>query len=151
MGNGHPSIAPYDLYGAADGELVVAVGTNRQFAALCAELGAADLPADERFRTNSARVMHRDALRRELEQRLASESAREWAARLNRAGVPAGEVNDIAGAFAFARQLGLEPVVEVPRADGSVARLTRNPIKLSVTPAEYWAPPPELPHREARS
>ncbi|MBV8998406.1 MAG: CoA transferase, partial [Solirubrobacterales bacterium] len=40
MGNAHPSIAPYELYATADGELVLAVGTDRQFATLCDALGA---------------------------------------------------------------------------------------------------------------
>ena len=40
MGNQHPSIAPYELLRCADGDLVLAVGNDRQFAALCAELGA---------------------------------------------------------------------------------------------------------------
>jgi crotonobetainyl-CoA:carnitine CoA-transferase CaiB-like acyl-CoA transferase len=148
MGNAHPSIAPYDLYRTADGDLVLAVGNDRQFQALCVEVGAPGLASDERFLTNSARVMHRDALRGELEQRLGSRCARDWTFMLNRAGIPAGEVNDIASAFAFASELGLEPVVEMPRADGSVARLTRNPIRLSATPARYAIGPPELPQRE---
>jgi len=49
MGNRHPSIAPYESFAAADGEIVVAVGNDRQFAALCRELGAAPLASDERF------------------------------------------------------------------------------------------------------
>src|SRR4029078_1781450 len=32
MGNAHPSIAPYELYAAAGGELVLALGDDRQFA-----------------------------------------------------------------------------------------------------------------------
>ena len=40
MGNEHPSIAPYAPFPTADGELVVAVGNERQFSALCEVLGA---------------------------------------------------------------------------------------------------------------
>jgi crotonobetainyl-CoA:carnitine CoA-transferase CaiB-like acyl-CoA transferase len=58
--------------------------------------------------------------------------------------VPAGEVNDIAGAFALADRLGLEPIVEVPRADGSTVRTVRNPITLSATPVSYESAPPAL-------
>ena len=63
---------------------------------------------------------------------------------LARAGVPAGPVNDIAGAFELAERLGLEPTVEVPREDGSSALLTRSPIGLSATPASYRTAPPAL-------
>lgn len=149
MGNAHPSIAPYELYRTARGDLVVAVGNDRQFSALCSRLGGPDLRAQDRFSTNSARVANRDALRTELEARLAARPASDWVGVLNEAGVPAGEVNDIAGAFAFAERLGLEPVVEVPRADGGIARLTRNPIRLSATPAQYRIAPPTLPEHPA--
>jgi crotonobetainyl-CoA:carnitine CoA-transferase CaiB-like acyl-CoA transferase len=53
-------------------------------------------------------------------------------------------VNDIAGAFAMADAIGLRPTVEIPRQDGTVARLTRNPINMSATPATYRTAPPAL-------
>ncbi|WP_027006974.1 CaiB/BaiF CoA transferase family protein [Conexibacter woesei] len=142
MGNAHPSIAPYELYPTGDGDLVLAVGNDKQFAALCAVIG---LEPDARFATNKERVAHRDALRDVLVQRLAARPAAEWVPALSAARVPAGQVNDVAGAFAFATSLGLDPVVEVPRADGSTARLTRNPINMSATPPAYRTAPPDLP------
>ena len=145
MGNAHPSIAPYELLRAADGDLVVAVGTDRQFAALADAIGRPGLARDERFTTNAARVAHRAALRAELEAALARRPVAAWVDALTAVGVPAGRVNDVAGAFAFAEALGLEPVVDVPRPDGTVARLTRNPVRLSRTPPAYRTAPPVLP------
>jgi crotonobetainyl-CoA:carnitine CoA-transferase CaiB-like acyl-CoA transferase len=144
MGNAHPSIAPYELFPTADGELVLAVGNDKQFAALCETVGAPELARDERFATNGARVAHRAELRDVLVARLATRDAAAWVAPLSAAGVPAGQVNDVAGAFALAATLGLDPIVDLPRADGSVARLTRNPITLSATPATYRSAPPPL-------
>ena len=144
MGNAHPSIAPYELFPTADGELVLAVGNDKQFAALCETVGAPELARDERFATNGARVAHRAALRDVLVARLAGRDAAAWVAALSPAGVPAGQVNDVAGAFALADALGLDPIVDLPRADGTVARLTRNPISLSATPATYRSAPPPL-------
>jgi crotonobetainyl-CoA:carnitine CoA-transferase CaiB-like acyl-CoA transferase len=144
MGNAHPSIAPYELFPTAGGDLVLAVGNDKQFAALCATIGAPELARDERFATNGARVAHREALREVLVAALAARDAAGWVAALSPVGVPAGQVNDIAGAFALAQSLGLNPIVELPRADGSVARLTRNPITLSATPATYRSAPPPL-------
>jgi len=141
MGNAHPSIAPYELYPTGDGDLVVAVGNDKQFAALCDVVG---LKPDERFATNASRVAHRDALREALVAVLAARAATDWVSPLCEAGVPAGQVNDVAGAFAFAESLGLSPVVDVPREDGTVARLTRNPIGLSATPPSYRTAPPSL-------
>jgi crotonobetainyl-CoA:carnitine CoA-transferase CaiB-like acyl-CoA transferase len=148
MGNDHPSIAPYGLLRAADGDLVVAVGNDRQFAALCGVLEAGGLAHDARFVTNAGRVEHRAALRAALEARLVLRPKAEWASKLTDAGVPAGEVNDVAGAFALAERLDLFPIVDV-RSDGAAAvRLTRNPIALSLTPPTYRSPPPRLAHRE---
>jgi crotonobetainyl-CoA:carnitine CoA-transferase CaiB-like acyl-CoA transferase len=145
MGNAHPSIAPYELYPTAEGELVLAIGNERQFATLCEVLGVPELAADGRFRANASRVANRGALREALIARLAQRPAGEWAVALTDARVPAGVVNDVRGAFELAASLGMEPIVDVPGADGSPVRLTRNPIRLSRTPATYRSPPPELP------
>jgi crotonobetainyl-CoA:carnitine CoA-transferase CaiB-like acyl-CoA transferase len=144
MGNAHPSIAPYELFPTADGELVLAVGNDKQFTALGEAIGTPELAGDERFATNGARVAHRAALRDVLVTRLAARDAPAWVAALTAVGVPAGQVNDVAGAFALAETLGLNPIVELPRLDGTVARLTRNPITLSATPATYRSAPPPL-------
>jgi crotonobetainyl-CoA:carnitine CoA-transferase CaiB-like acyl-CoA transferase len=145
MGNAHPSIAPYELLATADGELVLAVGNDRQFAALCAVLEAPELASDPRFTTNADRVAHRGALRAELEAHLTRRPAPAWAAELTDARVPAGVVNDVGAAFALATSLGLEPIVTLPRADGSPVAVTRNPIGLSATPPTYRTAPPRLP------
>jgi crotonobetainyl-CoA:carnitine CoA-transferase CaiB-like acyl-CoA transferase len=145
MGNRHPSISPYEVYATGEGELVLAVGNDRQFAALCEELGAPDLAADPRFATNPARVEHREALGAELERLLAARPAAAWAEVLLARRVPAGQVNDLGAAFAFAERLGLDPTVAIPREDGSEVSLTRNPIRLSATPPTYRSAPPDLP------
>jgi crotonobetainyl-CoA:carnitine CoA-transferase CaiB-like acyl-CoA transferase len=145
LGNAHPSISPYELYDTGDGQVVLAVGNDRQFAALCGVLGAPELAADARLATNGQRVAHRDFLRTELERRLAGASATEWATALTAVRVPAGVVNDLAGAFALADSLGLEPIVDVPSPEGDPVRLTRNPIRLSRTPPSYRSAPPRLP------
>jgi crotonobetainyl-CoA:carnitine CoA-transferase CaiB-like acyl-CoA transferase len=144
MGNDHPSISPYELYRTGDGEIVIAVGNDRQFAGLCEAVGRAELAGDPRFAVNSARVEHRRELREALEAALGLRGVDHWVELLSERRVPAGRVNDIAGAFALAESLGLAPTVQVPRADGSTVRLTRNPIRLSETPARYVSAPPPL-------
>jgi len=143
MGNAHPSIAPYELLRADGGELVLAVGNDRQFAALCEVL---DLPLadDPDFATNAARVANRDRLRALLEERLARRPPGEWVPELLAARVPAGEVHDIGGALELAARLGLDPIVELPGADGATVPLVRNPIRLSRTPPRYDSAPPPL-------
>jgi crotonobetainyl-CoA:carnitine CoA-transferase CaiB-like acyl-CoA transferase len=140
MGNRHPSITPYESYAARDGEIVVAVGNDRQFAALCRILGATDLALDPRFATNPDRIAHRDELDRALRPLFRERSRAALAAELSAAGVPAGAVNDIGDAFAFAASLGLEPIVEMAAGVRQVA----SPIELDATPVSYRRIPPAL-------
>ncbi|GAA1132095.1 CoA transferase [Microbacterium natoriense] len=139
LGNEHPSIAPYALFRAADRDLVIAVGNDKQFRALSAALDLPGLPTDPRFASNADRVAHRDELTTILEHRLATAPATEWVAHLSAAGIPAGLVNDVAEAIAFAERLGLDPVVEL-----GASRTIASPIGLSETPADYRTAPPEL-------
>ena len=80
LGNRHPSIAPYEVFPTMDRPLVVAVGNDRQFAALCAGLELPDLPGDRRFATNTERVAHVDDLACLLTNRLITRSAAHWSA-----------------------------------------------------------------------
>ncbi|MGB9182973.1 MAG: CoA transferase, partial [Solirubrobacteraceae bacterium] len=162
LGSAHPSISPYDLYATGAGDLVIAVGNDRQFSALCRVLDIPAAATDRRFATNGDRVAHREALRAQLEAALKQRPAADWAAELTAVRVPAGVVNDVRGAFELAESLGLEPIVAVPSArdadgsadadadaDGSAdakppVRLTRNPIRLSRTPPRYRRRPPRL-------
>jgi crotonobetainyl-CoA:carnitine CoA-transferase CaiB-like acyl-CoA transferase len=145
MGNSHPSIAPYELLRCGKGELVLAIGNDRQFRDLCEVIGNPSLADGDRFATNPVRVANRDELKSLLERALAARPATEWVELLTARRVPAGVVNDLAAAFDFAEQLGLDPIVEIPRDHGPPVRLPRNPIRLSKTPASYRLPPPRLP------
>ena len=149
MGNAHPSIAPYELFHTADGDLVLAVGNDRQFRALCSVLATPHLALDSRFARNSDRVVNRQLLHQELEAILITASSKTWAERLLAAGVPAGAVNDLGAAFDLAERLGLDPIVGIRRGDGATVRLTRNPITLSKTPVVYRTAPPSLPTAES--
>ncbi|WP_143765614.1 CaiB/BaiF CoA transferase family protein [Catenulispora acidiphila] len=139
MGNRHPSIAPYEVFDAADRPLVIAAGNDRQFHSLCTALGAPELADDPRFATNTSRVAHREALIEELNRRLATKPAEEWFTALNEAGVPCGPINDVGDAFALAERLGLNAAVDV-----GGTRQTAHPVRFSTTPAAYFAPPPAL-------
>jgi crotonobetainyl-CoA:carnitine CoA-transferase CaiB-like acyl-CoA transferase len=139
LGNVHPSIEPFAPFRAADAELMVCAGNDRQFAALAAAIGAPELATDERFATNAARVANRDALRPLLEARLADRTCSEWRPLLSAAGVPAGPVNDVAQAFELAGELGLDAID-----DHDGVRTVRYPAALSRTPATTRRRPPEL-------
>ena len=138
MGNEHPSIVPYQLLACADGSVAVACGNDRQFARLCAEIGAPELSSDARFATNSARVAHRAELIPLLEDALGADTGANWQSRFTGIGVPAGKVAGIDEGLAYAESLGLEPVIEVHNAEGlTVGKQVRHPIT--------WTPELEAP------
>jgi crotonobetainyl-CoA:carnitine CoA-transferase CaiB-like acyl-CoA transferase len=145
MGNAHPSIAPYEVLQTADRPLVVAVGNDAQFAALCRVLELEALVADDRFATNPLRVANRAELRDILDSALATQDAEVWQMRLTGAGVPCGPINDIAQGFALATRLGLEPVVEIHDPRRSTPQLqVANPAAYSRTPPTYRSAPPAV-------
>ena len=102
IGSEHPNIAPYGtVFPTADGGgIVLAVGTDRQFAALCAVLGLDEIAAAPRFATNQQRVRHRSFLNHLLAERIATRRRAELLAALAARHVPAGAVNDLPAAFA---------------------------------------------------
>ena len=138
-GNRHPSITPYETYATGDRPIALAVGNDRLFARLCDALGLPDLPGDERFATNSARVEHADALAELLESVLRTRPAGEWFDALRAAAVPAGPINDVAEAFALAESLAMEPVVEA----GGYP-LPAPPLRLDGDRPAVRLPPPRL-------
>ncbi|MDB5693591.1 MAG: hypothetical protein JWO81_2654 [Alphaproteobacteria bacterium] len=100
MGNGHANLVPYQAFRVADGEVIVAIGNDRQFARLCEILEFPALAQDERFRTNPARVVHREALIPLLADAMAKRGLREFSDALETAGIPAGPINAIDAVFA---------------------------------------------------
>jgi crotonobetainyl-CoA:carnitine CoA-transferase CaiB-like acyl-CoA transferase len=143
MGNQHPSIAPYEMVEASDRPLVLAVGNDSQFRALCAELGLDALADDPRFATNDVRVAHRDVLVSVMNGVFRTERAGHWVARLKVRGVPCGPVNGIDEAVALAGDLGLDPFVDLTRSNGTTSRQVRHPISYGTTPATYAQAPPQ--------
>ncbi|KAA1250105.1 CoA transferase [Mycobacterium simiae] len=144
MGNGHPSIAPYSTFATGDGMIVLAVGNDKQFGALCEVLGIGELGQDERFLTNDLRVRNRMSLHEKLERALAAHPAQYWTTVLSSAGVPAGAVNDIAEAFAYAERLGLQPIRHTEDGDDRLGTQVASPINLSATPVSYRTRAPRL-------
>ncbi len=143
MGNSHPSIFPYEPLPAADGDLIITAGNDSQFRKLCQALGVAELADDPRFARNRDRTVNRSSLRPLLVERLEMRTRMEWFSELTAAGVPCGPINTVAGGVAFAKEIGLEPVVEVGEGDDAMPSI-RNPITFSDTAAGYRLPPPRL-------
>lgn len=100
MGNGHVNVVPYQAFATADGELVIAVGNDRQFRKLCTILGEPGWADDARFANNAARLANRRDLIPMLAAKIAAWDAQPLSVALEADDVPAGPINDLAGVFA---------------------------------------------------
>jgi crotonobetainyl-CoA:carnitine CoA-transferase CaiB-like acyl-CoA transferase len=144
MGNAHPNIVPYQDFPTADGDMILAVGNDGQFAKFCAVAGHPEWAADERFATNPARVAHRAVLIPLLRQATVMRSTAEWIAALEDAGVPCGPINRLNEVFADPQVLARGLKVDMPHPQFGSVPLVANPIRLSATPVQYRVAPPTL-------
>ena len=143
-GNAHQNIVPYQVFAASDGDVVIAVGNDAQYARLCEIAGRADLARDPRFVRNADRVRHRDVLIPLLEDVVRSKPMAFWAEQLEAAGVPCGPINDIAHALADPQVAHRGMRIALPHALAGAVPLVASPIKMSATPPVYERPPPRL-------
>ena len=143
-GNAHQNIVPYQVFEVADGQLILAVGNDGQFARFCAVAGCSELAVDERFARNAGRVRHREILVPMLAARLKLKPRAEWLAALEVAKVPAGPINDLAEVFADPHVRSRDMTVEMAHPVAGAVRLVASPMKLAATPVRYRRTPPEL-------
>ncbi|MBA3875899.1 MAG: formyl-CoA transferase [Anaerolinea sp.] len=143
-GNAHPNIVPYETFRTADGEIAVAVGSERQWPRFCEALGVPDLTADPRFATNGDRVEHRAELVPILAACIMAATSTEWLARLDAAEVPVGPLLDVLDAFSTPQAEAVR--ARVPMAHPALGRVdqVRSPFDFSATPAAVRTPPPLL-------
>jgi crotonobetainyl-CoA:carnitine CoA-transferase CaiB-like acyl-CoA transferase len=144
MGNAHPNVVPYQDFPTADGDMIVAVGNDTQFAKLCAALGKPELADDERYATNYARVHHRDTLIPALRGLTTQRTTDDWIARLEAAGVPCGPINNLERVFRDPQVLARSVRIDMPHPVAGNVPLVASPIRLSDTPVEYRFAPPLL-------
>jgi crotonobetainyl-CoA:carnitine CoA-transferase CaiB-like acyl-CoA transferase len=142
-GNAHPQVVPYEVFPTADGHIILAVGNDSQFHSFCQAAGRPELPEDARFKTNSARIVHRAELIPLIAEIMRKRTKLEWIESLESAGVPCGPINNMKEVLEDPqvqhRQLGMS----MPHPLGA-APMVRSPLRLSETPVEYRLAPPML-------
>lgn len=144
LGTGHPNIAPYQVYQAADGHLILAVGNDTQFRRLCDAIGHSEVGTDPRFSTIRARVANREAMNDWLTPILKSRTVTEWEEILNKAQVPGGPINTIDRVFSDPHVVDRGMRLELPHPKYGTVPSVRNPIRFSETPLEFRDGPPLL-------
>ena len=113
MGNAHPNIVPYQVFGCSDGHVIIATGNTAQFVRLCAVLGLDQLADDPRYATNADRLSHRDELVAQIEAQTVLRTRSDILALCEENGIPAGPINEMADVFADPQVQHREMVVEL--------------------------------------
>ena len=139
LGGGAPSAAPYGVYRAEDGELLIATASEEQFPRLCVALGFPEVKDDPRFKTMIDRIAHRREIDELIKAAVRGRTISDLLETLANARISAGRVNSLAEACALPvtqeRQL-FEP------ADGPLPPQLRLP--LDDEPNSGLRPPPKL-------
>ncbi len=143
-GNAHQNLVPYQVFAAADGHLIVAVGNDGQFRNYCRVVGLPELADDPRYATNPQRVSNRDTLVPLLAERMATGARDTWLAELESAGVPAGPINTLDQVYQDPHVLARGMKRELPHALAGTVPVAASPLKFSETPVEYRHPAPML-------
>ncbi|MGV3725222.1 CaiB/BaiF CoA transferase family protein [Hydrogenophaga sp.] len=144
LGNAHPSIVPYQSFPTADGEMILAVGNDSQFASFCRVAGRAEWSADPRFATNAARVAHRAELVPLLRQVTVLRNTAAWIEALEKANVPCGPINTLEQVFADPHVQARGLRVDVPHPVVGCTPGVASPLRFSKTPVQYRRAAPAL-------
>ena len=144
MGNAHANMVPYQVFRCREGSLILAVGNDSQYRALCQVLGRADLATDERYASAGNRNRHRELLIPQLAALLLDKTMAEWIELLEAANVPCGPIYNMQQVFEdpHVRHRGMR--LSLPHGAGVQAPAVASPLRFSDTPLQYGRAAPTL-------
>ena len=144
MGNAHPNMVPYQVFACHEGDIIVAVGNDGQYRALCKAIGRDDLGADPRYQTAALRNRNRETLIPEIKAVMATRSMPEWVELLEAANVPCGPIHDFRQVFDDPQVQHRGMRLSLPHGSGVDAPAVAGPIRFSGTPIHYDRAAPTL-------
>ncbi|MCC7079506.1 MAG: CoA transferase [Burkholderiales bacterium] len=144
LGNAHPNLTPYDAFKTSDGDIILAIGNDAQYARFCEAVGRAELVTDARFKDNPSRVANRAELKALLEPVMRERTMTEWMQLLEPLGIPCGPINRLDQVFADPQVVHRGLRIELPHPVAGRVPLVANPIRYSRTPIRYEKAPPLL-------
>ncbi|MDO8413467.1 MAG: CaiB/BaiF CoA-transferase family protein [Gallionellaceae bacterium] len=133
LGTAHSLIAPYQVFQAADGGIVIGGGNPKAWSNICEVLGHPEWRDDPRFDHPQRRVQHRAELEDLINTVLANDSVSRWCARFDALGVPAGPVNTPSQALEHPQTRAAGMVIDVPDGLGGMGRGIGSPVTLNGT------------------
>jgi CoA:oxalate CoA-transferase len=143
LGARHPSIAPFEAFQAADGHVILAVGTNI-WPRFCEAIGRPDLIQHPHFSTNALRAEHVDELYAILAPIVRQKRVETWVKEMEAIGVPCGPVNTVDKVVQDPQVRAREMVVAVEDPEAGRISMAGVPIKLSATPGRVQGRAPRL-------
>jgi crotonobetainyl-CoA:carnitine CoA-transferase CaiB-like acyl-CoA transferase len=144
MGNGHPNMVPYQVFRCKEGDVIVAVGNDSQYAAFCEVIGRPELAADPRFATVSQRNINRAELIPQIAQVMQTRTMTEWVQKMEAAKVPCGPINNMQQVFEDPQVQHRQMKLTLPHPVGGNIPNLANPIRFSNTPIRYERAAPTL-------
>ncbi len=144
LGTSFASVVPYRTFPTADGEIAIAIGSEKLWASFCQLIGMPELTAHRDYSSNALRVKNRGKLEDLLIDIFRQHTADEWVSRLHGVGIPCSPVRHIGEVFASAQleARGMFPMLE--HATSGLFPVTGPPVKLSETPGRVSIAAPQL-------
>lgn len=143
-GNAHQNVVPYQVFKTSDSFMILAVGNDSQFRSFCQVAGHSEWATDERFVTNSARIVNRQQLIPMIETIMATRTREDWMSALEAVGVPCGPIQTIDQVFDHPQVKARELWKQIPHPVAGQSPTTASPMNLSATPVQYTRHAPML-------
>lgn len=134
--------APYQAFPTLDGWINIGGANQSNWERIARLVGAPELIDDPRFKDNSARMAHREALAALLGAHLRERRTEDWLHELDAAGIPAGPIRSIGEMASDPQTLAREMVVELAHPVAGRTHALGVPVKFSATPGNVRRPAP---------
>ena len=144
MGNAHSNMVPYQVFRCKEGDIIIAVGNDAQYAAFCKAIDRPALAEDPLYSTTAQRNRNRETLIPQVAEAMLARTMEDWVALLEARNVPCGPIHNMKQVFEDPQVTHREMQLSLPHSAGVQAPSVANPIRLSETPIRYTRSAPTL-------
>ena len=144
LGSAHPLNAPYQAFQTQDGWINVGAANHSNWLRFLEVIGAPGLNDDPKFASNEARKRNLPELVEILNGYLRKDTTEAWLARMEKAKLPAGPINDILQMHDDPQTRAREMVLTLDHPRAGKVDTIGHPVKFSRTPASITRAAPLL-------